>query len=404
MENLTSLRSLDVSGGPSGTGRPTSPVPGTPRGDFEADLAQVRRGERREERRELARGRVEERRSDRTERRREASQARESEAGERREATEPTTPALETPDAPAPEAVRGAQGPEAAPERAAQAAETPGGETGRGAGAAVEALPAPDLAPNPSTLLPATGLGAPAPAAAPAPGAAAAPTASAAPAGDAGTALRPTAEAADGGEPGPGEGQARPAARPEGPEAARAGESARPAAEPAPSAADGRQAPGAPRAVEAARSPAQSPPPAPPAGAPDAAEHAAAILNQVRLRMLPGAREATLQLEPARLGRLSIRLELRRGVTRAEVVVDEAATLEVLARHEPELRAALADAGFQGVEVELRQAGDGELGRRHAERGRPSGAHAPRREAPPGELVRAVAARLAPNQGVDTYA
>ncbi|HVS20091.1 MAG TPA: flagellar hook-length control protein FliK, partial [Planctomycetota bacterium] len=127
------------------------------------------------------------------------------------------------------------------------------------------------------------------------------------------------------------------------------------------------------------------------------------ILQQVRLRLLPGAREATLQLEPARLGRLSIRLELRRGVTRAEVVAEEAATLAVLERHEPELRAALTEAGFEGVEVELRHAGEGERDATFGERRAPT-ARDKRRPPPPHELTRALTARLTDSHGVDTYA
>lgn len=121
----------------------------------------------------------------------------------------------------------------------------------------------------------------------------------------------------------------------------------------------------------------------------------------MRLRLTPGTREATLQLEPARLGRLSIHLELRRGATRAEVVVEELAAFDALSRHEPELRAALADAGYAGVEVELRHAGDG------AGRNPFAAPHAAPRSAPAersAPLVRALAARLGAGEGVDTYA
>ena len=60
-----------------------------------------------------------------------------------------------------------------------------------------------------------------------------------------------------------------------------------------------------------------------------------------------------------------------------------------------ELRAALADAGFPGVEVELRQAGDGE---------RASTFAPPAAPAPHAPLARALAARRTSITGVDTYA
>lgn len=406
MESLTSLRSLDVSGGPTGTGRPTSSIPGTPTADFAADLASARRVERHEARREssreASRERDESRREERVEAHREAERPREQ------------TPESHLPE---PGSVDEVDPTEGLPRQGQPAAEPdPGRESGqdraegpaeapeRGAGAASEVAPE-------AAAAPAAFLALPPPALPPlqAPGQAGAPTSSATPAAatPAGQATGPVpANPASGSgetDAGPGEGEGRPTQAREAADAQRPAEATRPSAEPAPTAVEARTG-GVQRASEAPRAQAPSAPP-PPAGSQEAIDHAAAILDQVRLRLLPGAREATLQLEPARLGRLSIRLELRRGVTRAELVVEEAATLEVLQRHEPELRAALADAGFQGVEVELRHAGDGERGRGDA-RGH-AAHHGPSRtsgERAPRALTRALARRLTTTDGIDTYA
>ncbi|MBI5432610.1 MAG: flagellar hook-length control protein FliK [Planctomycetes bacterium] len=90
------------------------------------------------------------------------------------------------------------------------------------------------------------------------------------------------------------------------------------------------------RAAEAPRS---QPAPTP------AEQHAVDILRQLRLELALGRREAHINLEPAELGRISVKLALDRGLLRAEVRAESGDTLAVLQRHVPELRAMLEARG-----------------------------------------------------------
>jgi flagellar hook-length control protein FliK len=76
-----------------------------------------------------------------------------------------------------------------------------------------------------------------------------------------------------------------------------------------------------------------------------AEQHAADILKQLKLELAIGRREAQLQLEPAQLGRISVKLALARGRVSAEVRAESSDTLAVLQRHVPELRAMLEARG-----------------------------------------------------------
>ncbi len=62
---------------------------------------------------------------------------------------------------------------------------------------------------------------------------------------------------------------------------------------------------------------------------------------------------ATLNLAPAELGRLSIKMAMEEDSLRATVRVERPETLEVLKQHLPELRAALAGAGIEAQEFDL---------------------------------------------------
>jgi flagellar hook-length control protein FliK len=133
-----------------------------------------------------------------------------------------------------------------------------------------------------------------------------------------------------------------------------------------------------------------------------ATEQAANLLRQVRLQLAPELRQATIQLEPAALGRLDIRIEVRRGRVRAELAVERRETLETLERHAPELRAALGSAGFQDAELALSLSQQRDPGRERAPARAPSAPF----EGPPAQrsVPAALAARLARVGGVDTYA
>jgi flagellar hook-length control protein FliK len=133
-----------------------------------------------------------------------------------------------------------------------------------------------------------------------------------------------------------------------------------------------------------------------------ATEQAANLLRQVRLQLAPELRQATIQLEPAALGRLDIRIEVRRGRVRAELAVERRETLETLERHAPELRAALGSAGFEDAELALSLSQRRSPGHERAPSRRPNASF----EGPPAphSVPAALAARLARVGGVDTYA
>ena len=102
-------------------------------------------------------------------------------------------------------------------------------------------------------------------------------------------------------------------------------------------------------------------------------ERAAEVLRQVRVGISPNARRATIELDPPELGRISVHLAINSGKLRGVVRAESALTLEMLERHVPELRAALAQGGLEAESLELRQ-GFGDA----SERGRdafPSGSH-----------------------------
>jgi hypothetical protein len=138
-------------------------------------------------------------------------------------------------------------------------------------------------------------------------------------------------------------------------------------------------------------------------------EHAARILQQVRVALVPSLRQATIQLSPPSLGRVEVRIAMSTGRLRAEVRAERPETLQVLSSHVPELRAALAVQGIQADHVEL-NLGFGaarEDARGHARGDRKPAAAAPlaiervRDGVVPHALARAMAAARG---GVDLYA
>jgi flagellar hook-length control protein FliK len=148
-------------------------------------------------------------------------------------------------------------------------------------------------------------------------------------------------------------------------------------------------------------------------GTPDAspaAEHAARILQQVRVALVPGMRQATIQLSPPSLGRVEVRIAVNAGRLRAEVRAERPETLQALAGHVPELRAALAVQGIQADQVDL---GLGFGAARDHARGRSrgdgheasAGASLSTERIHDGELRHALArATAAARGGVDMYA
>ncbi|MHC4377415.1 MAG: flagellar hook-length control protein FliK, partial [Planctomycetota bacterium] len=88
-------------------------------------------------------------------------------------------------------------------------------------------------------------------------------------------------------------------------------------------------------------------------------QRALRAIEQVRVQLRPGQRTAEIQLAPAELGRLAIRLKVERGNVHAVVRVEQPETLAALERFLPELRAALSAQGLDVGGMDLGLAGDG---------------------------------------------
>lgn len=141
-------------------------------------------------------------------------------------------------------------------------------------------------------------------------------------------------------------------------------------------------------------------------------ERAAAILDQVRVHLRPGMREATLSLEPESLGRLRVRVQVHEGKLTAELRVERPEAFAALEKHIPELRAALADSGIETERLEVKlglEHGDTSAEREGAPRqrasngGRERGENADLPAWSPSALRDRLAHRIT-DRGVDTYA
>ncbi len=160
----------------------------------------------------------------------------------------------------------------------------------------------------------------------------------------------------------------------------------------------------APREIAAAKVDAPAPKHAP---APAAEAHAPEILRQLRLTLSSSMREATLQLEPEHLGRISIKLAVEHGKVSAEVRAERADTLAVLQHHGPELHAMLESRGVTPDHVGFELG----LGRGSNAHTAPGGDQRPNRRNDDGATesltrraareLRAIASSV---WGVDTYA
>lgn len=83
------------------------------------------------------------------------------------------------------------------------------------------------------------------------------------------------------------------------------------------------------------------------------AEQARAILDQVRVQILDGKREARIQLRPIELGRLDLLIRVDGNAVTAKVAAESPETLALLEAHAPELRAWLARDGSESVDLEF---------------------------------------------------
>jgi len=133
-------------------------------------------------------------------------------------------------------------------------------------------------------------------------------------------------------------------------------------------------------------------------------ERVASILRQIRLHLDGGARQATLQLVPAELGRISVRLRLERGRLAAEIRAESAETRELLERHAPELRAALAREGFDAPDLSLGGGAVSEHGAGTARDAAPRPAGGAARSAAPADDPPTPARRVAAESRLDLLA
>lgn len=105
--------------------------------------------------------------------------------------------------------------------------------------------------------------------------------------------------------------------------------------------------------TKAAAAKAAAPNPTAPRPGASAMERAEAILDQLKVRIQSGGREARLQLHPVELGRLDVHIKVEGGQVTASIAAESAETLAVLEAHAPELRAWLSKDGTETVELDL---------------------------------------------------
>ena len=73
----------------------------------------------------------------------------------------------------------------------------------------------------------------------------------------------------------------------------------------------------------------------------------------MRIRLQPGLRQATLQLQPEELGRVLIKIRLDGSKAQAVVRAETSEALAILEKHTPELRSMFEQQGFEGLELDL---------------------------------------------------
>lgn len=92
---------------------------------------------------------------------------------------------------------------------------------------------------------------------------------------------------------------------------------------------------------------------------PELMARAESILSQVKLRFSPGLRSATMNLNPAELGRIRIEIKVVAGGIRAEMRVETPEALAALERQLPELKTMFAQDGLELTEFDLGLASQG---------------------------------------------
>ncbi len=138
-------------------------------------------------------------------------------------------------------------------------------------------------------------------------------------------------------------------------------------------------------------------------------ERAEQVLKQIRLAIQPRAKRVTLELSPNDLGRLAIRITLRKGELSTVVRAESPQTLALLELRAPELCSLLAQHGFDATRMEF-ELGFGERRERFAppdedfglDRSAPAGCLADSSTCP--SSLSASSPRVSAAVGIDTYA
>lgn len=105
----------------------------------------------------------------------------------------------------------------------------------------------------------------------------------------------------------------------------------------------------------------------------EAYERASSVLKQLRLELNPALRSANVQLYPADLGRVSIRIRVDEGRVHASVRAESSQTLALLEAHVPELLATFESQGLEAGDLDLGLGFGGESDGQDSDSGAPAG-------------------------------
>ena len=128
------------------------------------------------------------------------------------------------------------------------------------------------------------------------------------------------------------------------------------------------------------------------------------VLKQFKVAIDPKMDRAVIQLHPAELGRIAVRIEMDRGKLRAVMRADRAETLELLERHAPELRAALESSGVEAESFDFGLGLDQQDEQAQSERGAQDTTNELNPVLEQLEDHAALARRIVSDTAVDTYA
>jgi flagellar hook-length control protein FliK len=92
---------------------------------------------------------------------------------------------------------------------------------------------------------------------------------------------------------------------------------------------------------------------------PESLQRAEQMLDQLRVKLSPKVRQASLTLRPSELGRLMVNIEVKGGKLTASMIAEKPESLAALQQHIPELKAMLEHRGLEVQHIDLSLAQDG---------------------------------------------